>query len=85
MKLILFSGTHPRHLFVNKVLLNLFEEILIIVMERENLLLDPPNNLVLKDKKLFLKNFQNRFEKELKYFGNLDAKLIFKNHNVIFV
>ena len=35
MKLILFSGDHPRHLFVNKAVLEFFDEVFIVVMQRE--------------------------------------------------
>ena len=45
MKLLLFSGTHSRHLFVNREVLKYFDEALIIVMERESVLPQAPNNL----------------------------------------
>ena len=34
MKIILFSGTHPRHLFVNRQLLQHFEDLLVLGHDR---------------------------------------------------
>ena len=45
MKLVLFSGDHPRHLFVNRELLKHFDETLVIVMQREEVLPKPPDDL----------------------------------------
>ena len=38
MKLVLFTGNHPRHLFVNKEVVKYFDEALLIVMDREEVL-----------------------------------------------
>ena len=54
MKLILFSGDHPRHLFVNKKVLEFFDDILVIVMQREELLPKPPIDLNNHEKELFM-------------------------------
>ena len=54
MKLILFSGDHPRHLFVNKEVLKFFDEIFVVVMQREELLRVPPSELNDHDKKMNL-------------------------------
>ena len=85
MRLILFSGSHPRHLFVNRELLKHFDETLIIVMEREELLPLPPKNLLQHDKDLFNKHFQNRSKVELKIYGNLFPKQVYNESNVIFI
>ena len=84
MKLILFSGTHPRHLFVNRELLKYFSETLVIAMEREPLLPDPPQELTNHDKELFIKHFKNRNIIESKLYGNLKCKKIYENCNVIY-
>ena len=60
MKLILFSGDHPRHLFVNKEVIKYFDNILVIVMQREELLPEPPKNICKHDKDLHIKHFSNR-------------------------
>ena len=61
MKLILFSGNHPRHLFVNSEIIKYFDNTLVIIMEREELQPSPPNDLTAHDKSLFLKHFSNIF------------------------
>lgn len=85
MKLILFSGDHPRHLFVNKEVLKYFDDILVIVMQREKLLPTAPSNLSQHDKKLFEMHFKNRKYVEFAVFGDLNAREVFKNYNTIFI
>lgn len=85
MKLILFSGDHPRHLYINKEVLKFFEQILIIVMQREELLPKPPINLDQHDQKLFRMHFENRHKVESLIYGDLSAREIFKNYNSIFI
>ena len=85
MKLILFSGDHPRHLFVNNEVLKYFDDVLVIVMQREELLPKPPNELNEHDKKLFNMHFENRHRVESAIYGDLNAREVFKNFNSIFV
>ena len=85
MKLILFSGTHPRHLYVNSKILKHFNECLIIVMDRKGLIPEIPKKLNKHDKNLFIKHFKNRRKVELKTFGNLRAEEVFSNHETIYV
>ena len=85
MKLILFSGDHPRHLFVNNEVLKYFDDVLVIVMQREELLPKPPNELNEHDKKLFKMHFENRHRVESAIYGDLNAREVFKNFNSIFV
>ena len=83
-KILIFSGTHPRHLFLNSVFLNFKNfDLKIIIMKRENII--PSSKLVTDnhDKKNFERHFKNRFLKEKKCFGNLDYKKIFKNEEYI--
>ena len=85
MKLILFSGDHPRHLFINKEVVKYFDDILVIVMRREELIPIAPINISEHDKKLFKIHFQNRKHVEAKVYGNLKADEVFKNYNTIFI
>ena len=59
MRIILFSGSHPRHLFVNREILKYFDNALVVVMEREHLLPNPPQDLLQHDKALFRRHFEN--------------------------
>ena len=83
-KAVLFSGTHPRHLFINKEVLKYFDEVLVVVMEREELLPDPPLDLVTRDKNLFMRHFENRLLVEQKAYGSTTDKEVFKNHQVYY-
>mgnify|MGYP003324329087 FL=1 len=85
MKLILFSGDHPRHLFVNKKVLEFFDDIFVIVMQREELLPTPPSDLDNHDKELFQLHFENRHRVETSVYGELNARDVFKNFNSIFI
>jgi hypothetical protein len=85
MKLILFSGDHPRHLFVNKKVLEFFDEIFVVIMQREELLPEPPSDLDNHDKKLFKLHFENRHRVETSFYGNLNTRDVFKNFNSIFI
>jgi folate-dependent phosphoribosylglycinamide formyltransferase PurN len=85
MKLILFSGDHSRHLFVNKELLKHFEETLVIVMRREELIPSPPGDLQRHEKELFQKHFDKRFNIESSVYGNLTAAEVFNNCSTVFI
>ena len=85
MKLILFSGSHPRHLYVNSEIIKHFNEKLVIVMQREELVPSPPKNLAIHDKKLFIKHFANRNKIEVDTYGHLNAEKVYKNCNTIFI
>lgn len=80
-KIIIFSGTHPRHLYVNSIFLNLKKKIKIkiIFMKRENLEPKPPKHLNNRDRKNFIFHFKTRKESELKNFGDLKYTELFKD------
>jgi len=85
MKLVLFSGSHPRHLFVNRNIPMYFDEVLVIVMQREELLPQPPQDLPIHDKKLFLRHFKNRQETENATYGDLQPDVVFKEFRTLYV
>tara|TARA_B100001250_G_scaffold410618_1_gene437431 strand:+ start:1189 stop:1998 length:810 start_codon:yes stop_codon:yes gene_type:complete len=85
MKLLLFSGTHSRHLYVNKEIIKHFKETLVIIMEREELIPNPPSNIDENDRNNFIKHFKNRSVKEKDAYGNLSHETIFKNHEKIYL
>jgi hypothetical protein len=41
MKILLFSGTHSRHLFIHKAILDNFDVVGVVCMQRESTLPDP--------------------------------------------
>jgi len=42
MRVIIFSGNHPRHLYVNEEVVNFASECAAVVMEREQLVPNSP-------------------------------------------
>jgi hypothetical protein len=85
MKLILFSGNHPRHLFVNSEVLSHFDEALVIVMEREELLPSPPDNVSPSDAALFSKHFTKRHLVETQTYGELRPEETFGDVETLFI
>lgn len=85
MKLVLFSGTHPRHLFVNQEIIKYFDEVLVIVMQREHLIPNSPKGIVEIDRQNFIRHFKNREKKETEAYGNLSFEKIFCDLKIIFV
>lgn len=85
MKAILFSGNHPRHLFVNREILNHFDEVLVIVMEREELIPSPPDDVSTVDSALFIRHFNNRYHAESLAYGDLRPKEIFQDVETLFI
>ena len=57
MKLLLFSGSHSRHIFVNLEVLKHCDEALCLIIEREEVEPAPPKDISDKDKCLFIKHF----------------------------
>lgn len=83
-KFLIFSGTHPRHIYVNN-LFNNFKNIecKYIFMKRENMMPEiRKKNISPIDFRNMKRHFITRREKELLAFGNLDYKKIFIRTNV---
>ena len=83
MKLVLFSGSHPRHLFINSKVLEYFDQFLIIIMQREELVPEPPDYLLESDKDLFIKHFRNRNKVEKEIYGDLSSEKVFNGYQTI--
>ena len=83
MKLLLFSGTHSRHLFVNQEIIKHFDESFVIVMKREHIIPAPPTGISDNDKHNFTKHFKNREKKENDAFNKLTHINVFKDQKRI--
>ena len=53
-------------------------------MEREHLIPDPPGNILAHDKINFIRHFKTRNEVELKAYGKLKPKVVFKDIDVLY-
>ena len=85
MKVIIFTGTHPRHLFVHKAIVDLGVDYFAVIMKRENLLPTAPKNLLKQDTRNFGKHFKDRQEIEIETFGNLKVSDVFHSNRTISV
>lgn len=84
VKLILFSGSHPRHLFIHQALLENFDVCAVVSMQRESLRIEPPTGITSEDRDLFVKHFQDRYDIEQRVFGNETPEESFKSYSVLF-
>ncbi len=77
MKILLFSGSHSRHLFVHKAITSLDIDYQAIVMKRESLIPEVPNKLAEKDIHNFKKHFQDRQRIENEAYSKQEIKDVF--------
>jgi len=83
MKIIILSGSHPRHLFVHQAVLASGAECAAVVMEREKVLPSIPKGLSQTDKQNFSLHFKKRYEVESKFFGDLAVDDVFQEIPVL--
>lgn len=68
MKIVIISGSHPRHLFVIERMLETGLIGGIVLMQRENMIEETPANIDKHTKELYERHFKLRAETEDKYF-----------------
>jgi len=85
MKVLLISGNHPRHLFVQETFLESRMDCKAIVMQREDLIPSPPLNTSNHDKNNFIKHFKNRYNIEQKTYGQLKPENVFSDIEVLYI
>lgn len=72
MRVLLFSGSHSRHVYVHKQIIENFNIAGIVCMKRESEIMQPPEGLYGTDKDNFIRHFKERNEIELSAYGNLN-------------
>ena len=77
MKVLIFSGSHTRHLYVNKIFKDLDIDHFAIVMEREDLIPLPPKNIIENDKINFIRHFSDREKAEKESYKDLEVENCF--------
>ncbi len=83
MKILLLMGNHPRHRFLAEPIFKIFSNIKSIVMNRESYVKGPDYNYVDdREKKLILKHFKKRFDKEKNAFGLEDIYSLTDSKNI---
>ncbi|MEK4513064.1 methionyl-tRNA formyltransferase [Paenibacillus anaericanus] len=68
MRLLLITGSHPRHSYVAQMLYNAGFLSSLIVENREEFLPSPPDSIVESDKELFIRHFKEREQAEHRAF-----------------
>jgi methionyl-tRNA formyltransferase len=79
MRVLIFSGSHPRHTYVHQEVLRSGAECAAVVMERESLVPQPPNNIHDRDADNFIRHFKERDIVERSIFGTAVPQDIFCN------
>lgn len=86
-KILIFSGNHPRHIFINKTFLEYDFDVSLVLMKRENLIPNYENNINNVDDLNIKRHFNERYIKEKSFFGifesNDEIKNIYNNCNVL--
>lgn len=77
MKILLFSGNHPRHVYVHSALLAHFDVCGVVCMQREELVPTPPAGIPAHDAENFIRHFADRSAAEEKYFERRNAETLF--------
>ena len=85
MKILLFSGTHSRHLFIHKAILDNFDVVGVVCMQRESTLPDANPRWDERDKQLFDNHFKRRDIVETQTYGSLDLSIFDKIKKKIFI
>lgn len=79
MNILLLSGSHSRHLFFFKKIMNTNHNFTAVVMKRENIIPKTPDGLDEDTKKYFEIHFKKRNQIEDQGYGKLNFKEVFKN------
>jgi methionyl-tRNA formyltransferase len=85
MKILLFSGTHSRHLFIHKAILDNFDVVGVVCMQRESTLPDANPSWDERDKQLFQNHFKRRDIVETQTYGSLDLSIFDNTKKKIFI
>ena len=81
MKILLLSGSHPRHSFLHSIALNHASDVAAIVMQRESTMPDCPGYATSHDADLFYRHFNERKSIEDTIFGTQSPSDLFSNIN----
>ena len=72
MRCLIFTGTHRRHLSMFSEITNAFDDVMIVAMQREEMIPLPSKELDSHDRENFIRHFENRELTEKKFFGERD-------------
>jgi len=84
VKLLVISGSHPRHVYATAPLLELGFETLFVQIQREDMIPEAPSNLAVRDKENFQRHFRQRKEAEELYL-KLTTPVSYNGEHGIFI
>lgn len=79
MKVVLFTGSHPRHYYLANKMNSVGYLQGHLVEERRNFMPEPPRDLTAQDRDNFIRHFQDRNEAEKKAFGVFSKPPVYKD------
>ena len=62
MKVLIFAGTHPRHLFFHKAVVDTGVDYFAVIMKREDLIPIVPKNILEQDARNFERHFNDLYQ-----------------------
>ena len=83
MKIVIISGSHPRHLYVVKKVMETGLVSGLVLMQRESMVSAVPTSIVGHTRELYEKHFKLRADMEEKYFGTLIPEKICRDIPVL--
>ena len=78
MKILLLAGSHSRHLHFFQGLLGLDADFSVLGMQREGQLPSAPDSLQKKERNLYTRHFEERFDTEFRHFGSPTPAEVFE-------
>jgi methionyl-tRNA formyltransferase len=75
MRIVIFSGSHGRHFFLHSKIIDSFNVVGIVYMEREDVKPNPEISWNRNQKELFEMHFEKRRKVEYEYFGNFGESI----------
>ncbi len=85
MKILLFTGNHPRHLYISNIINKTKHKCFSIIEKREEFIPKPNKNLNNFDKSLYELHFKERKKIEYLKFSNLKPETLFYEGNFFYV
>jgi methionyl-tRNA formyltransferase len=79
LKIIIFTGSHARHLYVHQEVIRHSTECAIVLMEREQIIPNIPSGIPKVDQRNWERHFAERNEIEVTAYGHLHPESVFSN------
>jgi len=85
MNTIFMTGSHPRHLYIARMLHQAGLLRALVIEQRENFVPSPPENLTGIDRENFIRHFSDRDRTEHRFFGETGSAPILEGIPVLYI